>query len=219
MTPAWWRDTVTLLRAASLSQDAIVPDWTSFTATSVGSCHAQPMRNRAAQDDDDVIERQRQLFLPPDVDIRAQDRVVLGDATYEVRGEPEPWRGATGRLDHVRALLERREFTFTTLVTLLLPAARDAAYGDPRDSNAAAVTGVPARITHQGSSRYTPDKGDMAVTDTYGARLLSGTYVTVDMRVRDEVTGVTYTIDEISNDRPLYKGDAADVLLVIKRVS
>ncbi|MEV1321960.1 hypothetical protein AB0J14_38430 [Micromonospora arborensis] len=62
---------------------------------------------------EDVVNQQQtvtrwRLFLGPDADLLATDRVVWDGATYEVDGDVERWK-RRGRLRHLQAVLMRVE--------------------------------------------------------------------------------------------------------------
>lgn len=87
----------------------------------------------------------------------------------------------------------------TTTVTILRtgPGSVDA-YGDPVDNNTSAATGVPFSILEQSSQESDPTTGESRVVRFVFGRC----YPNVDLRrgdrVRDERTGVLYSVDGVT---------------------
>lgn len=102
MLPSFCRDVVTVVRAPLVeSRGSLVRDWNNAETHLIAGCSFQglstsrDMDNRTGQ-----VEIVATLFANPGADIDAGDRIEFGGASYELTGEPIPYPGATGALDH-----------------------------------------------------------------------------------------------------------------------
>lgn len=107
MLPSWCRDSVTVWRAPLVSQRGTkVRDWSAATSHVVEGCSLQPSSTttewgsvRQADESGAV------LYLPPNADIEAEDRVEHAGRTWAVDGVPYDWASPTGRVTHRQARL------------------------------------------------------------------------------------------------------------------
>lgn len=106
--------------------------------------------------------------------------------------------------------------TPTTTVTLLGVGAPDSDWGDVIDSEEPAGAGIPASIVEGRQVVATESDAQARVIRYYTGRLPHGTVVTDAMRLRDEVDGTTYVIDNVTRPRnPIME---QDVRLDLRRV-
>ncbi len=80
-------------------------NWATASVRSVQGVF-QPETSTEDTEDRQVVVSRWRLFLPPDVAIRAVDRVRYAGASYEVDGDPEVWKHR-GQPDHVEVLVRR----------------------------------------------------------------------------------------------------------------
>lgn len=112
MLPSWAKDTVIVVRAATVADryGNQVRDWATASRTDVPGCSVQPldMAEQVSPDRDAVTTRWR-LFAPAGVDVAATDRISWGGVDYEVDGDPQRWQSPTGGLAHLEVVLRRVE--------------------------------------------------------------------------------------------------------------
>lgn len=103
----------------------------------------------------------------------------------------------------------------TTTVTIL-GGSGESDYGDVLDSDEPAATGIPASIVEGRQVVATESDPQARVIRYYTGRLPAGTVVDDSNRLRDEVTGETYVIDNVTRPRnPILP---QDVRLDLRRV-
>jgi len=107
MLPSFCKDTITVLRAATVSsRGSTVLDWSNPTSTTVTGCSVQPSASTRDFDGRVVqVSEDWTLYAPVGSAIDAGDRVVWNGATFEVDGAPMPWTSPTGRVSHMWARL------------------------------------------------------------------------------------------------------------------
>lgn len=111
MLPSFCRETVTVTRAPLLaSRGSTERDWASAAQHELAGCIAVPVSTADdAQSARPGISADATLYAPPGSDVAAQDRVTCRLGTFRVAGAPMPVASPTGRLDHIKCYLERRE--------------------------------------------------------------------------------------------------------------
>jgi hypothetical protein len=104
----------------------------------------------------------------------------------------------------------------TTTVTIL-GGSTNSDYGDVLDSDEPAGTGIPASIIEGRQIVATEADQQARAIRYYTGRLPHGTIVTDSNRLRDELTGDTYVIDNVTAPRnPIME---QDVRLDLRRVN
>jgi hypothetical protein len=104
----------------------------------------------------------------------------------------------------------------TTTVTIL-GGESDSDYGDVLDSDTPAGSGIPASIIEGRQVVSTESDAQARVIRYYTGRLPNGTIVDDSNRLRDEVTGDVYSIDNVTVPRnPIME---QDVRLDLRRVT
>lgn len=108
--PRWWRHTITVLVADRIVERGdVILDWSNPTRTEYRGCHVQPMAGDEVFVSDgrrNAVVTRWKLFAPPNVVVGALDRVKYAGTTYELDGAPRAWPSASGRLDHLEAILQ-----------------------------------------------------------------------------------------------------------------
>lgn len=101
---------VTIIRAGAGTDEYgnAVEGWATATETTVRGWLQQTTSDEEAQNDREVSVTRYRLFLGPDADLRARDRVRVNGVVYSIDGEPEYAR-SLNRVRYVAAGLERRE--------------------------------------------------------------------------------------------------------------
>ncbi|MFF9481397.1 hypothetical protein [Streptomyces sp. NPDC014733] len=75
-------------------------DWENARVVWSGWASVQPDRAFEYRSPERETSQIRQVvFLPPDADVEAVDRLLIRGEMFEVEGEPLPWR--TGALSHI----------------------------------------------------------------------------------------------------------------------
>ncbi len=105
--------------------------------------------------------------------------------------------------------------TPTTTVTIL-GGSTDSDYGDVLDSDEPAGTGIPASIVEGRQVVSTESDAQARVIRYYTGRLPAGTVVSDANRLKDEVSGTVYVIDNVT--RPVNPIMEQDVRLDLRRV-
>lgn len=104
----------------------------------------------------------------------------------------------------------------TTTVTIL-GGSTNSDYGDVLDDDTPAGSGIPASIVEGRQVVATESDPQAVVIRYYTGRLPNGTVVDDSMRLRDEVTGDLYSIDNVTVPRnPIME---QDVRLDLRRVT
>ena len=108
MLPSFCKDTVTRIRpGAKESRGSIIPDWTTATEKEIGGCSMQPASTSLTQDGRVLgLLDEYTLFLPPDADVQAGDRIRHNGQVYEIDGDVRV-QPAPLRLDHIELRLRR----------------------------------------------------------------------------------------------------------------
>ncbi len=111
MLPSFCRETVTVTRAARTQHRGTFElDWSAADAHQVAGCLVRPVSTTDDQNNPRPgLSMDATLYAPPGADVAAQDRVTCQLGEFRVVGFPMVVNGATGRLDHVKYMLERRE--------------------------------------------------------------------------------------------------------------
>jgi len=104
----------------------------------------------------------------------------------------------------------------TTTVSILRGTTTDA-FGDEQDTDTAIATGVPASLTEQSRRVTTRDDPTPRIVRYAVARVVAGTDVTDQDRVRDERTGAIYIVDAVSS--MANPAVAADLRLDLRRTT
>lgn len=102
-------ETVEVLDAPLVERDrygGTVRDWDNATTTQVRWCSIQPMSGTEQNLDREFTATHVRLFAPYDAPVSASSRVRYDGRTFEVDGEPELWREATGAKSHLQATLK-----------------------------------------------------------------------------------------------------------------
>ena len=113
MIPSFWRDTIAILRAPLVTDEYGTPgterDWAHPTTTTVATCSVQPLASSEYELGREAVTVRWRIYAPRGTDIRAGDRVTFDGETYEADGDGQEWPSPSGELDHVEALMKRRE--------------------------------------------------------------------------------------------------------------
>lgn len=108
MLPSWCDETITVKRPALVdSRGTKVKDWTNATTRTVAGCSVQAGETSMDLDGRTETTLGGAVYAPPGADIKAGDRIIAAAGTFEVSGEPMPWKSPTGRVSHVRANIQR----------------------------------------------------------------------------------------------------------------
>jgi len=101
--------TVTRIRPGVKRQrGSDVPDWNNTEQLVVAGCSVQPAGTSLSQDGRVLgVSDGYTVYMPPDTDVQAGDRIVYDGDTYTINGRPRKWKSATGRLDHIMISIER----------------------------------------------------------------------------------------------------------------
>ena len=108
MLPSWCDETITVKRPAWVdARGTKVPDWAHATTRTVAGCSVQTGETSMDLDGRTETALGGAVYAPPGADIHAGDRIIAATGTYEVDGEPMPWRSPTGRVSHLKANIQR----------------------------------------------------------------------------------------------------------------
>jgi hypothetical protein len=105
----------------------------------------------------------------------------------------------------------------TTTVNILRGTATNA-LGDEVDGSGVVASGIPASVTESRRTVMTPGMDAPRVIRSYACRLPATADVTVGDRVKDNGTGVIYTIDSSTRGATL-AGGRADLRVDLRRVT
>ena len=86
-----------------------VVDWENITEIPVEGCVDYALSGVETVQGVDVVAGTRQMFMPPDTDVRGTDRIRHLGHVWEVIGEPSEQISPTGELSHIEVLLKRWE--------------------------------------------------------------------------------------------------------------
>lgn len=107
MLPSFCRDEVTVQRGVLTEKRGTqVIDWANPEEITLGGCSVQP--TVATRDFDGrtiQVSEEWTLYAPPGSDLKAGDRVVWNNTTFEINGAPMAWKSPTGRISHMWARL------------------------------------------------------------------------------------------------------------------
>lgn len=93
--------TVTVVRPAYIVQRGdTIPDWGNATTHDIVNCVVQPLVGDEVLGDRDSVQYRWKMFLPPNSDITAYDRVIHQGVTYEVDGDIQRWPSPSGAITH-----------------------------------------------------------------------------------------------------------------------
>lgn len=109
MLPSWCNDTITVIRpGTTTSRGSTVPDWLNTLTHDISGCSVQPATTSLSQDGRVLgVSEGLTIYMPPDADIQAGDRITWQGDTYQVMGEPKRWRSATDRVSSCQISVER----------------------------------------------------------------------------------------------------------------
>lgn len=101
--------TVTRIRPGEKTlRGSKVPDWSNTEQLVIAGCSVQPAGTSLSQDGRVLgVSDGYTVYMPPDTDVQAGDRIVYDGDTYTINGRPRKWKSATGRLDHIMISIER----------------------------------------------------------------------------------------------------------------
>ena len=108
MLPSWCDDTVTVLRAPTVTRNGrSVRDWANATSHELARCTLQPSTTETGFDgaQRNAAGSSATLICPHGSDVREGDRVSFGGRTWEVDGVPLGTRSPTGHVSNVRVML------------------------------------------------------------------------------------------------------------------
>lgn len=109
MLPSFARQTIIRIRPASKTlRGSEVPDWSDVTRAIIPGCSVQPAGTTLSQDGRVLAFTDGlTVYLPPDADVKAGDRIEYAGETYTINGSPRVWPSASGGLDHIMLNLQR----------------------------------------------------------------------------------------------------------------
>ena len=107
--PSWCNQTITILRpSVTTSRGSEVYDWSNPIIQEINNCSVQPSSTGLSQDGRVLgISEGYTVYLPPDTDVRAGDKIEFEGDAYTIMGEPKPWMSATGQVSHIQLSIER----------------------------------------------------------------------------------------------------------------
>jgi hypothetical protein len=107
-------------------------------------------------------------------------------------------------------------FLATTTVSVLRGETTDS-FGDPVDADTVVASGVPASLLETRSTARRPVEGRTDNVRSYNLRVRTNLALQRDDRIRDERTGVTYTVDELVT--PVNPAGHAATRVVLRKVT
>lgn len=107
--PRWCTDTIIRIRPGEkISRGSKIPDWENTDLLEIGGCSVQPATTGLSQDGRVLgISEGLTIYLPPESDVLAGDRIEYDGDVYTINGKPKLWRSATGRVSHMQLNVER----------------------------------------------------------------------------------------------------------------
>lgn len=107
--PTWCTQEVTRIRpATTTSRGSTVFDWEHPDELVITNCSVQPSSTGLSQDGRVLgISEGFTVYLPPDADVRAGDRIGFDGDVFVISGKPKIWQSATGRVSHMQLQIER----------------------------------------------------------------------------------------------------------------
>jgi hypothetical protein len=101
------RETVTVLTLVDGAKDRLGVAGRTWSPSTVPGCSFQPVSATEANSNVDLTVTMWRLYAPPTLQLTSRDRVQVGPDVFEVFGDPQLWRDARGRPQHVQALLRK----------------------------------------------------------------------------------------------------------------
>ena len=108
MLQSFWRQSITRLRPGTKKErGSDVPDWSNPDELEIPECSVQPTSTSLSQDgrvqgvNDGLV-----VYAPEDIDVKAGDRIRVGNSVYTINGDPLEWPGV-GKLAHTQLNLVR----------------------------------------------------------------------------------------------------------------
>lgn len=107
--PSWCTQEITIIRPGTRQvRGSTIFDWNNVTETTISNCSVQPSTTGLSQDGRVLgINEGYTVYLPPDTDVQAGDRIGFNGNVYTINGEPKAWMSATGRVSHVQLSITR----------------------------------------------------------------------------------------------------------------
>lgn len=107
--PSWCRQEITRIRPGiTTSRGSTVYDWSNPDELTIANCSVQPASTGLSLDGRELgINKDYTVYLPPEADVIAGDRILFEGDMYIISGEPKPWMSATGRVNHIQLSIER----------------------------------------------------------------------------------------------------------------
>lgn len=111
MLPSFFKQTITVIRPSYVeSRGSLIPDWDSVTETTIEGCSVQPasttldLDGRIAGISDGLT-----AFVPPDSDIKVDDRIKYENEVYTINGIPQHSISPSGAISSIKLFLKRWE--------------------------------------------------------------------------------------------------------------
>lgn len=104
MLPSICHDTITVSRAPVITErGSTIYDWSQAQAHQIDHCSVQPAGSGLTLGEARVLNTNilQTVYLPPDADIQAGDKITWQNIDYAIDGEPLHWTSPTGLLDHI----------------------------------------------------------------------------------------------------------------------
>lgn len=106
MIVSFANETVEVLRPAQVVEwGQTVVDWEDLTSHTVDGCTGYALAGMETVQGVDVTSGTFQLFMPPDADIEATDRVRFRGKLWEVQGEPSLQKSPLGSVNHIDVII------------------------------------------------------------------------------------------------------------------
>ena len=107
--PRWCNDTIIRIRPGTkVSRGSTIPDWENTDTLEICDCSVQPASTGLSQDGRVLgISEGLTVYLPPESDVQAGDRIEYDGDVYTINGKPKLWHSATGRVSHMQLNVER----------------------------------------------------------------------------------------------------------------
>lgn len=104
--PSFANDEITVYRAAFKGDRGTkIRDWAKATHHTISGCSVQMRETSTSYDAREAVSVRAVIYLPPDADIEAHDKVVYETVEYAIDGAPLLLKSPTGRLTHKKATL------------------------------------------------------------------------------------------------------------------
>ena len=107
--PSWCQQSIVRIRPTEReSRGSTIFDWSNPDRQTISNCSVQPAFTGLSQDGRVLgINEGYTVYLPPNADVKAVDRIEFENNIYTILGEPKLWVSATGRVSHVQLSIER----------------------------------------------------------------------------------------------------------------